>query len=404
MINRRISLAAPAGIACVALAGFLLAIGGSPALARSSPQRWPVGIPAPVVPNCAAQGGGAPLMPASAEYLPGGGYAYSYDIDGVSNEYIVPPAGFSPATASSARLAEYGFPARPAGAAGRAWQQAMASYKAVPPPSLCLTGYRSTGYGTIGATPATSARRAGAPQTAYVSDNSHWSGYVAPWRTNRWVVAFGGWTQASPGRCGCSLPAYEATWVGLGGWSDNALLQAGTQMVQTASGRGTRASIYAWFEYLRDCVRGRPSSGACGPDEISVGAVRAGERIFTRSSYQTSNRTASFYIQAGNSTILVKSLRLSLAYYNGQSAEWIAERPLLLNSSDHGYFGNLANFGSDHWSHAYVEGPSGNNLPVASLTTIDVVMLVSHRRSYVLAEPDDLSGAGFVDRWIRANY
>jgi hypothetical protein len=396
MINR-ISLATPARIACVALAGFLLAVGGSPAQARSSPQRWPAGIPVPSVPDCAAQGGGTPLMPASAEYLAGGGYAYSYDIDGVQNDYVVPPAGFRPTTASSARLAEYGFPARPSGTARRAWQRAMASYKAVPPPSLCLTGYRST---AASANPHISAR----PRARYVSDNNHWSGYVVPSRTNRWVVAFGGWTQSNPGRCGCSLPAYEATWAGIGGWSDNALLQAGTQMVQTASGRGSRASIYAWFEYLRDCVRGRPNSGACGPNEISVGAVRAGERIFTRSSYQTSNRTASFYIQAGSSTVLVKSLRLSLAYYNGQSAEWIAERPLLINSSDHGYFGNLANFGSDHWSHAYVEGSSGNNLPVASLTTIDVIMLVTHRVSYVLAQPSGLSGAGFVDRWVRANY
>jgi len=104
---------------------------------------WPASVPVPPQPNCGDQRGGTPLTPVSAQLLPGGGYAYNYVIDGVDNQYLVPPASFSPLRASAAQLAEYGFPAEPASASQRAaWHQAMAGYVSVPPPQPCMTGLR----------------------------------------------------------------------------------------------------------------------------------------------------------------------------------------------------------------------------------------------------------------------
>lgn len=71
--------------------------------------------------------------------LPGGGHAYSYKVGGMMVTLRVPPASFDPATASSARLAQYYFPPRPASAAAAArWKQQYGHSRAVPAPPFLV--------------------------------------------------------------------------------------------------------------------------------------------------------------------------------------------------------------------------------------------------------------------------
>jgi hypothetical protein len=99
----------------------LMAVPGSPAVGsvsshgvRCSGAFNPYGARRALLAAC-----GEHVAPLVAERsLPGGGKSYTYDVDGVNETTPIAPRGFDPVTASAAKLAEYGFPPRPAG--GRA--------------------------------------------------------------------------------------------------------------------------------------------------------------------------------------------------------------------------------------------------------------------------------------------
>lgn len=80
--------------------------------------------------NPAACLGGTVLSAVSAHRLPAGSIAYTYELpNGRSFKSIAPPAGFNPATASDALLAELNLPQRPVGAAARtAWDVQAAPF------------------------------------------------------------------------------------------------------------------------------------------------------------------------------------------------------------------------------------------------------------------------------------
>jgi hypothetical protein len=353
---------------CAATVTAIIAVSAaaSPASARTAIPGWPGSVPVPSAPDCPVQGGGTPLMPSSAQLLPGGGYSYNYVIDGVDSEYLVPPASFSPLHASAATLSEYGFPAQPAVASQRAaWHQAMASYVSVPPPQLCLTSLR------LGLQ--------AAPATVPVSHNSHWAGYHSTASGNAWVGVQGQWTQPKVGNCNCNLPADFSIWAGLGGIYGG-LLQAGTSVVEATNGSVTATAFYEWLN----------TSGG-GTPAITVGNVKAGQAIYTQTSYQTSSHIANFYLEANGKSFPIKPRKLSSSYYNGRTAEWIVERPCLnLKCS---VLGDLANFGTLTWTGAQAENSSNGKWK--DLTSLPLTKLVMSEDGLTLAQPHSLGGSGF---------
>jgi hypothetical protein len=375
-----------AAVAAALVAVTTLSSGGAAAAAGTGTagtgtagRSWPASVPVPPQPDCADQGGGTALKPSSAQLLPGGGYAYNYLIDGVVNQYLVPPASFSPLHASAAQLAEYGFPVRPAIAAqASAWGAAMASYTGVPLPQLCLTTLRAGFQVPAGMAPSSAASR--------VKDNSHWSGYVAHAKSNAWTSAEGQWTLTRLGNCRCKLPADVVTWTGVGGWSSGALLQAGTEVSQTRS----RTTSSVFYEYLERC-----KLRSCGPAAITVCKVKAGDAIYTQESYQYSARKANFFIEADGKSFPIRPVKLGHSYYDGRSAEWITEQPGVLCAVACSYY-PLAKFGTYTWKDAYAETTGGSYKQAASLPTYDVIM---KQRKLTLAEPSDLRGAGFKETW-----
>jgi hypothetical protein len=378
-------------ICCAALSVALTAVGaaGLTPASAATPPAWPASVPVPPAPDCADQGGGMPLMPSSAELLPGGGYAYDYIIDGVDNQYIVPPPSFSPLTATAAQLAEYGFPAAPATASLRSeWESAMASYSSVPPPSFCQTGFRSPAIPVSGQAPT------GSSQTF-----ANWSGYAARSKSNAWIAVEGEWTENKLGNCHCTLPAYVTTWAGLGADPGYSLLQAGAQASDTASGK----TYFAWYEYLKKC-----GNTSCGPSEISVGTIRAGDQVYTQTSYETSSHTANFFVEANGKSFPIKPKKLSSAYYSGMSAEWIAEKPafsITVSGTKYLELYPLGAFGTYQWQEAYAETTGGSYKSVASLSPWTVIMngYITSKKRATLAEPAGKpSGAGFGEKWIRA--
>lgn len=343
---------------------------------------WPAGVPRPAAPDCALQGGGTPLTPSSAEWLPGGGYAYDFMIDGVDNQYLVPPPTFRPMTATPAQLSEYGFPSAPAAGPLRSqWMAAMTSFTGVPAPSLCLGTFKVGGAQKAGG--AQAAGRA-SPCTARGSSCLlNWAGFNTHASNDRWVAVEGAWIQARARNCRCKAPTEEVTWAGLGGRYSGSLIQAGTGMANS--------SLFAWYEYLRTC-----SAGECGPQIISVGRVTAGAHIFTETSYQRSRRRASFFVSAGHFVYPIRPKILSLAYYNGQSAEWIDERPSHCRG---GCYESVTNFLFNNWVDAKAENTRGRFQSVQSQSHVADVMWDGHR---VLVQPSRLSGARFRNTWEHA--
>lgn len=71
------------------------------------------------------------------EELSDGGKIYVYYIDGVENDFPVPPEGFNPVRASDEDLATYGFPPRPTEAKELAeWTENMSAYRYTPVPVI----------------------------------------------------------------------------------------------------------------------------------------------------------------------------------------------------------------------------------------------------------------------------
>ena len=380
------ALGLPAGNSAAATSTATARATAAAVAAARAGSNWPTGIPRPAAPSCASRGGGTPLLPYRAENLPGGGYAYDYMIAGKESQYIVPPSNFNPRTAPVAKLTEYGFPREPASGAMRAnWVSAMTSYKKVPLPSFCLGDHMSTG-----AVPAP--RAAGTPKAA-TKDYYNWAGAEVDASSSTYIAAQGSWGQSGVHPCNCTGATDESTWAGIGGVDDGALLQAGTDMTNT--------TISAWYEYLHDCVAGDPSQGECGPAEISVGTVTAGDTIFTQTSYETSNDLANFFVEQDGTSFPIKSVSLDHSYYNGQTAEWIDERPSYCQS---GCYKPLTNFLYNDWTSVEAENTSGTWQDVGNITNryYDVMINTSNN---VLVNPSALCAgcSTFTDTWERAS-
>lgn len=79
-------------------------------------------------------------VPLEADILasfPDGGKIYTFVIDGIENNFPVPPEGFNPLTASDETLETYGFPPRPVDKEELTeWKENMAAYKTTPIPEI----------------------------------------------------------------------------------------------------------------------------------------------------------------------------------------------------------------------------------------------------------------------------
>lgn len=172
--------------------------------------------------------------------------------------------------------------------------------------------------------------------------SSNWSGYAVH-RTGlefervsaQWVVP--------TADCAATAPAYSATWIGLGGYSETsqALEQTGTEADCSASGDAT---YFAWYELV-------PSAG----HSISL-EVHAGDAIL------------------GTVTVAGRSVTITLADLTNHrsftrtfepaevdtsSAEWIVEAPSACSASDRCVTLPLANFGTTRFSAAQATTTSG---------------------------------------------
>lgn len=273
--------------------------------------------------------------------LPDGGQKYTYAGDGtspVSTE--VPPAGFSPLSASDQELEEYGFPMRPSDPSEAvSWNEAMTDYTSTPVPgTICWQSGEP-------ATPDTD------PEGNSSGFSGNWDGYVdTPASGNTFTAVSGEYHQPSRGGTSCSNE-HESAWVGLGGWADRADGSRG--LLQDGTAYDTSGSPYAWYEYVGKTASGA-GTGVVEQNFAEAVDVEPGDHIYAYTSYDKSSGVATFVVEdettGQEGSQQVGSMQ---SYYEGTNAEWIIERPSRKVSGVDTPW-PLQNFGSISWTYAQV--------------------------------------------------
>jgi hypothetical protein len=152
---------------------------------------------------------------------------------------------------------------------------------------------------------------AGAAPAGAAMGSSNWAGYVAsPAATSRFRSVSGSWTQPVAA-CSVGRETYSATWVGLGGDSEDAraLEQTGTDADCTRSGHATYS---AWYELI-----------PAGPVKVPL-KVHPGDAM-----------TASVTAHGHDVTLRLRDVTTGARYsvtrragrVDVSSAEWIVEAP-----------------------------------------------------------------------------
>ena len=244
-----------------------------------------------------------------------GSHVYSYDVQGDTTTYTVPPAGFDMASASPAQLAEYGVPpAPPVGtSAYGVWEASLQKMHILTPPSFLVSIPVSAD--------GNSANWAG------------WEGMSSSSTTYNTVETYFKPEQLGSSRCSSNSVVF---WSGLGGDGVLSLAQDGTG--QNTPGLGQDQT---WTEVL-------PTQTSIVPQNL----------------YGTYDHFIEFYVHHGGSQNNQFSLFMQNQYtgdsvnpvvtdshYDGTTAEVIVERPTV-----GGQFTNLSNFGTVNFDQSSING------------------------------------------------
>ncbi|HOQ02141.1 MAG TPA: hypothetical protein PK604_15250 [Acetivibrio clariflavus] len=117
--------------------------------------------------------------------FPDGGKIYTYIINGVVNQFPVPPDGFDPVKATDEELERYGFPPRPKARSGNeysSWLELVGDYTGTPLPDISIREKPITDIAITSST-----KNSTASVTSIYSSN--WSGYDS----NYYVSGDGGY-------------------------------------------------------------------------------------------------------------------------------------------------------------------------------------------------------------------
>lgn len=285
--------------------------------------------------------------------------------------YPAPPTGFDPLTASSSELEQYGIPPRPDTADGvhfSRWKKLVTS----PQTRLSNLTVKATNVihgnlkngkiqGIVGNTTATS------------SDN--WSAYAVTDAKGSFTAnnsyVYLEWNVPAAGVENCNYKPYMSSqWLGFDGAlvSDD-VLQAGTEV------DGCPSNYYAWYEwYTYDCTV-NSASQPCYSYSLSLG-INPGDLMLGEVWYTTASPHGHAYLynyttqQSASVAFNQPSTSYSPAVYQGNTVEWVVERP------DGGAY-NLTNYVADQFNWAFAEGGPGLFSPGSSpsgSTTYNVSM------------------------------
>jgi Peptidase A4 family len=249
--------------------------------------------------------------------------------------YTQPPAGFDPLSASAADLNLHGYPPRP-GANASAEDFANWEKEANPNlrrivPWLVRTNIYHRPLSILSRT-----------QGSRNITSPNWSGYALVQKKPKFDTVTGAWIvpTAQPPFGGCAGVVYSSQWVGIDGFANDLLFQAGSEADASCSG----GNLYdAWVEWLPASsveINAPVNPGdyiivSVTATDFSHGVSTSGKLVFTdvTENWQFSGTLTAASI--GGTDVV------------GNSAEWIVERPEI-----NGSLSPLANYIADPWFQA----------------------------------------------------
>lgn len=286
--------------------------------------------------------------------MAGGGTEHEYNMNGHMVKTYTPPKGFRPYTASNARLAEYGFPARPSNAASLArWRTEMRNWKgsAPAPRFLMETNMRS--------------------DTTYTPN---WAGYVIQDLGGNFFTHAEGWyTEPTIYSSRCSHTV-ESSWAGIGGYNTSILAQNGT--VYDSSGS---ANHQAWWEIVPEFAM------------VPINFFGHPGYLFDASTRWLGNNAYRFWFY-DYKTATTDVFDISDFNYEPESAEVIIERPTV-----NGSYTNLSNFGTWNVAEAQANEQNFDTYPPTSGNTLTIrhgVHMSSRTDGNDLADPSNIGSGG----------
>jgi hypothetical protein len=147
-----------------------------------------------------------------------------------------------------------------------------------------------------------------------IAGSKNWSGYVATGSPEHYVASTANYYQPYGSKyTSCKSNALEASWAGIGGYSSEALIQAGTSV-------DTSNHLHAFAVW---------KAGESYKDANPALSFEDGNYMGMCASYNTSLEHAYFYLENKTTGELspFRGENIGSNYYDGASAESITERP-----------------------------------------------------------------------------
>lgn len=205
--------------------------------------------------------------------------------------------------------------------------------------------------------------------------SNNWAGYAAlddayTGISAEWVVPDSSQTS--------NVISADASWVGIGGITDNNLIQAGTQAIL----RNGKTQYIAWYELLPDTQRVAPL------------VIHGGDHVFA----SVSEQSPSVWHIAITDYTTKQTFQANVPYHSSHSsAEWIVERPLAITGDATGYL-PLSNFGTIPFTNTVVATANGKIQNVSTSGAEQLIM--SNSDTQLLAEPQSENGNAFTVAYL----
>jgi hypothetical protein len=341
--------------------------------------------------------GGTLLTAVSARRLPAGSTAYTYKLqDGTSFESIAHPAGFNPATASSALLTELNLPQRPAGAAARrAWDAQVAPFsrsrisgagqfcenKSIAEPEAATAEPKSA----TAEQPAVSA----AP-LASAGGYKSFSGYEL--QSGRYEKVVGHFKQPSVSGAGTM-----SDWIGLNGTANgSASARAANRLIQ--AGMDSPLGRPFWELY---CSGG--SSSGCNSAQVdSTSLANPGADVSVSVSFNPATLMSYYAVSINGAEVVNVQYQMRGGSHSGDVADFLTERPL---GSPIPLFGTIQFSGSRTYTvwNGNTSVPFGSQKIYAYEMTDNGVFYAPpcSTSSHIMMYPNHITSGGFANNFCR---
>ena len=267
--------------------------------------------------------------------------------------YTQPPAGFNPTTATNAELKAWGYPPRPSPRDGA---EALARWKDMVNPAMRRIVPDFAPRKGIYHRPAMRLRVAATPRNTngpILASSSNWSGVALvpaaggqPFSSvvGRWTVPT---VQQAPSRCSGGWD-YSSQWVGIGGFGDTDLLQAGSAADVFCDIGQDIPEYFPWIEWLPNYELVLYKNAATltllpfQPGDYLIVTVTA--TGFSGGVSTTGTLHFVDVTQHWSASLEFTAAALGGSQVTGQSAEWIVERTQV-----NGGLATLPNYTADPW-------------------------------------------------------